>query len=387
MLVLLAGMNALGQFANGVNLPSFPAIANDLAVDVGAVQISFVYFLVFYAVSQLIFGPLSDRFGRKPLVIIGILIYLVGCVWSAWSVTIDQLIVGRVLQAIGSCAGIVVGRAITRDLYEGKALAEALAVITIIFAAAPGLAPLLGGFLQDSINWQSTFWASLILGIIVLLPTLGMAESRPEDTPRSSMGTILKQYISLFRSAPFVIYTLTTALVSAGMYAIFAGAPVVYIDQFGLSAFQYGFVPAFSVTGFILGGLLVKQLLQRMSAAQATFYGLVILTAGSLLALGCIPMGWLNLYTCTLGIFLYVTGTGIVFALAIAGALDAFPHYAGGASAMVGFLQMMGGALGPLILSVVTCTADYGMLGAMSGMGLLGCLFYGGFKRRLIPTV
>jgi DHA1 family bicyclomycin/chloramphenicol resistance-like MFS transporter len=167
-LFLLSGLTALGQFATSVYLPSLPSIGREFAASVPMVQLTLLAYLLCFAVFQLLWGPLADSFGRKPILYAGIVLFIIGSVLSFFAPSIVVLIVGRALQAIGGSATMVAGRAIVRDTHTGTALAQALAIITIVFSAAPGLAPLIGGVMEVQFGWRSTFLASTSLAAFLL---------------------------------------------------------------------------------------------------------------------------------------------------------------------------------------------------------------------------
>lgn len=385
VLILLAAMNAVPQFANSINFASFQFMATDLNVALSSIQFTLSLFLITSSCLQLVFGPLSDRYGRKIIVIPGLLIFILGSGLSAMATSIDNLITGRIFQAVGASASLVVARATTRDYFEGKALSEATAVITMVFAASPGLAPLLGGYLQDTFGWESTFWASLVFGVLVLIPVFFFQESLPAELRTNQSQRVFENYLKLFSSARFNVYSILCAFIMAGLYVMFSGAPAIYIDSFGFSPTTYGFVMLFSVAGFIAGGLLVKQISAGRSPVYITTIGALSTVAGSLLLLTTVPWGLVNEILCTAALVLYGFGTGITASMGMAQSIEDFPDEAGTAAAMTGFLQILGATLGVFFLGLVLPFSKYAMVFVMFGASVSGLSLFLLTKATLRP--
>jgi DHA1 family bicyclomycin/chloramphenicol resistance-like MFS transporter len=350
-LSLLSALTALGQFATSVYLPSLPSIGRDFSATMPTVQLTLLVYLVVFAVFQLVFGPLSDRYGRKPILYIGISLFLAGSVLCFIAPTIAILIWGRALQGIGGSATIVVGRAITRDSYHGMALIQALAIITIVFSAAPGLAPLLGGLLEISFGWRSTFIASGVLAIFLFgCVVVVLRETHLHRPSTLTLRNIAALYAPLLRSARFMVYITASSFAMGGLYVFFSGGPQLFISDLGVSPAEYGVYPSFTVMGFVAGGILARKFIEDYGAQRLTFIGFLILLAGAVFMLVFPAVGLIHKHVYNACMFLYVAGLGVVLSLAIAEALRDFPERAGAASAMAGFMQVMGGAMGTALV-------------------------------------
>jgi len=242
MLFLLAGLAALGALATNIILPAFPQIGAGLAISPPELGLLLSSFFVTFAFGQLVVGPLSDRFGRKPLVLGGLAVFAVGGVVCAMVGTLPLLVLGRIIQALGACAASVLSRAIARDLFDGEALGRALALTMIAGAAAPGFSPLLGSILADLFGWRITFLVVGIFGVALALHYVGrVGETHPvgRRTPLAPLA-VASAYGRLAANPRFILPALAMSLVIGGLYSFFAAAPGVLMNELGLTAFQLG---------------------------------------------------------------------------------------------------------------------------------------------------
>lgn len=383
-LTLLSGLSAMGQFATSVYLPSLPSIGREFHASVPIVQLTLLAYLLAFAFFQLLWGPLTDRFGRKPIVYFGICAFLLGSGMSYGAPSIEILIMGRVLQAIGGSASIVVARAITRDTHSGMALAQALTVITIVFSAAPGLAPLLGGFLEVRFGWRSTFLASAILSIVLcVFVVFSLKETLQERSKALSLNALAELYKPLLRSARFMVYAVTSAFAMGGLYAFFSGGPELFITDLRVSPAEYGAYPSFTVMGFIAGGIVARKIIHEYGSQRLTFFGLLIMLAGAVLML-VFPLTELrSALVYNVCMFFFVSGLGVVLPLSMAEALGDFPERAGAASAMAGFVQMFGAAMGTVLIGRLAHIPFLAVPIAMLITSLSALFFFLTFARKI----
>ncbi len=351
---LIAALNALGQFASSIYIPSFPAVAQELSVSMGVVQITLVAFLGVFAVGQLLYGSISDRFGRKPVLIVGIAIYIVGSFICGLSATIESLMIGRMIQALGAATGLVIGRAVIRDVFAGIELTKVMALVTIIFALAPGFSTLLGGILQDNFGWQSAFHATAIAGIAILLwVSFGLPETNLKPLQHLDFAGAFKAYGEVLTSRTFFIFSFSSTLLYGALMSFMAGAPNLYINILGISPSEFGFYPPIAITGFVIGGITTRRFIHEGNEHKIVLFGLILnVTAGALI-LGMPLAGFLHKHILTACMVLFVTGFGIFMPTAVAAAIRDFPQKAGTAAAMIGFLQMVGGALAAMVVSLM----------------------------------
>lgn len=353
-LILLTATAALGQFAGNIYAPSLPSVARSFEVSAASAQMSIAVFFAAFAVCQLLFGPISDRHGRRPVLLMGIAIYLLGTALCALAPTFSLLIAGRVVQAAGAAAAIVMSRAITRDSFDGPDLTRAMATITIVFALVPGLTPLLGGVLEELAGWRATFVAVAVVGAGVLAAVLrSLDETLKARTPRLEFGATLGHYRDILRDRVFLSYTLAAGAVMGSLAAFFAGSPALLIEIMGLSPLEYGIYPAISVVGFMIGGLATRKLANRLTPRQLAGAGLVLLLLGAVLLFSLAWLGMLSRIGVAGAMVVHITGLGLFLPTAISAALQRYPARAGAAASLQGFLQMSGAALGALLVSLL----------------------------------
>ena len=353
ILFLLAGLAALGALATNIILPAFPRIGAELAISSPELGLLLSSFFVAFALGQLVAGPLSDRFGRKPLVLGGLAVFAAGSVVCALADTLPVLVLGRVIQALGACAASVLSRAIARDLFDGEALGRALALTMIAGAAAPGFSPLLGSILAGLSGWRITFLVVAAFGVVLALHySSRVGETHPVDrrTPLA-LSAVASTYGRLAVDPRFLLPALAVSLVIGGLYSFFAAAPGVLMNELGLTAFQLGLSFATTVLIVFVAGFLAPRLAHRWGQRTVGMIGLFIALAGgvAMFAFAAAPA----FMTFTMAIALYLFGMGLINPLGTAIALHPFGRQAGLASALLGFLQMGCAAIGASLASVL----------------------------------
>ena len=367
IVMLLAALAAIGALSTNIILPAFPAIGAGLGVSSAQLGSTLSVFFVVFALGQLIVGPLSDAFGRRSLVIGGLLTFAVGSLLCAMAPNISILILGRAVQAAGVCAASVLARAIARDLFDGETLARVLAMVIVAMAAAPGFSPLLGSVLESFIGWRMTFVGVGVLGAaLALWYALRLRETHAKTRrTRLSIGPVFAVYGQLILDVRFARPATVVACVIGGLYAFFAAAPAVFMDTLGLSSLQLGLFFAATVPVVFAAGLLVPRLVKRWGAPKMLQIGL------SLALIGGASIGWVavqaphSLIAFSVATCIFLFGMGIANPLGTAMALGPFGSQAGAASAMLGFMQMAGAALGATFVTKLTGTS------AMEALGLV----------------
>lgn len=338
LLFLLAGLAALGSLATNIILPAFPGMAVALDTSVVALSATFSSFFVAFAVGQLFVGPLSDRFGRRWLVLSGLVVFVLGCAVCALSNTLPELIVGRVIQALGVCATSVLSRAVARDLFEGQALARALSLIMVAMAAAPGFSPLLGGAINDWLGWQSTFAFVGVLAVVLAIhydARLGETHAAHKRSVISAPA-VARTYWQLLIDRRFIAPALAVSLVIGALYAFFALAPAILMTGFHFSSTGLGIFFASTVFVVFGAGLSAPRLAHRWGRVRAARIGIVIALAGSI----AILVGKEDVVFFSASLTVFLLGMGMINPLGTAIALQPFGRRAGAASALLGFLQM-----------------------------------------------
>jgi MFS transporter, DHA1 family, multidrug resistance protein len=353
ILFLLAGLAALGALATNIILPAFPRIGASLDVSSQELGLTLSSFFVAFAFGQLLIGPLSDRFGRKRLVLGGLAVFAAGSVLCALADTLSFLVLGRVIQALGACAASVLSRAIARDLFDGEALARALALTMIAGAAAPGFSPLLGSALDGLFGWRITFLLVAAFGVALALHySTRVGETHPPDRRASLAGSgVASAYGRLTIDPRFLLPAVSVSLIIGGLYTFFAAAPAILMSELGLTAFQLGLSFATTVLIVFAAGFLAPRLARRWGQRTVGMIGLFIGLASSLFmfAFAAAPA----FMPFTTAIALYLLGMGLINPLGTAIALHPFGRQAGLASALLGFLQMGCAAIGASLASVL----------------------------------
>ena len=353
LVLFLTLLAALGMLATNMYLASFPSIGRDLLASPSQVRLTLTVFLVSFAFGQLLIGPLSDRYGRRPLLIAGLAIYAVAGVLCALAVNLESLLAFRVAQAIGACTGQVLARAVARDIFKGDELTRSISFITTFVAAAPGFSPLIGGLVETFFGWRATFVLLGAVGILALIVVwVRIEETNRNRSASLSLGQAFASYFSLLRHANFVVPITATTFAMFGLFAFFAAAPSIFIGEFGVSPALFGLIPCFTVFAVFAGGLSAPRLSKRWPGSRPILAGLVFMLTGGggMLVFALAGTGMAQVLG-TLVIFLF--GMGIVNPLSTVAALRPFPDRAGSASALIGFFQMAGGALGSVALGLL----------------------------------
>lgn len=352
---VLAMLTALGPLSTDMYLPSLPAIGDYFTVPQTSVQLTLSLFLAGFAIGQIIYGPLSDRLGRKPVLIGGLALFLVATVACAMAPSITLLIVARFAQAVGACAAIVLARAIVRDLFDGSEAARMLSMMGALMGLVPAVAPVLGGVLETQFGWRASFLLAAILAccllaiVALLLPETLSTEHRG----RLSFSRMLKDFLGLSRDATFLRYAGAVCLGYAGLFAFISGSSFVLQRHYGLSELQFGFAFSVCVFGYIGGTLAGVRLGKTHDIPRLLFAGTVALAAGGVLMVMAmsseVPRAWHVLVP--MGVYMF--GIGLTLPQSMAGAITPFPHAAGTASSLMGFAQMTFAA----VVGIVTAEA------------------------------
>ena len=340
---LVVALVAIGPLSTDLYLPSLPSIARDLDAGVAQAQLTLSAYMTAFALVQLAYGPLSDRFGRKPVALSGIAIYAAATLACAVAPSIEALIWARAAQAAGACAGVVLGRAIVRDVYGPEGTARALAAVGSVMAFAPAIGPILGGLVETWFGWRWNF--ALLLGfalvLLVCLTTLG--ETNAHKNPRATdVAPMLKNYRTLLGDRVYLGYALSVSFSYGGLFAFISGSSFVLIDVLGLAPATYAWFFAFCVLGFFTGTRITVAFNKRLGADRMIEIGawINILGGGVMLATalsdlaqpGLAGAAWL------VGpMAVYMIGMGIVMPNGQGGALANYAKMAGAASALMGF--------------------------------------------------
>jgi MFS transporter, DHA1 family, multidrug resistance protein len=377
-IALICTFAAMGPLATNIFLPSLPAIAADLRVSSAVVTSTISVFLAIFAFGQLIVGPLSDRFGRRIPVLVGLCLFVAGTAWCALAGDLSNLLLGRSIQAAGACAAMVLSRAIARDLFEGRALARVLALTTIATAAAPGLSPLVGSALDHFLGWRSefVFVALFAIGALSAYATL-VGETNGSASGSGNPRAVGASYLGLIRDARFAVPTRTAGLLMAGLFAVFSGAPRVLLEHFGFSPVTLGLLFAGVVVLVFAASMLAPGLSARLGLYRATLIGLGFTVIGGIALVPAVLLAGNSFPPFILAVAIFLFGLGIASPLSSAAALSPFGDKAGVAAALFGFAQMAGAACGALLAAVLSSDPALGLAMVLALASPLAMILYG----------
>ncbi|MBE0532373.1 MAG: multidrug effflux MFS transporter [Rhodospirillales bacterium] len=359
LLAVLIAATALGPLSLNIFIPSMPGLLTAFDTDYGTVQLVLTLYLVGLAGAQLVHGPLSDRFGRRPVMLGGLALHLVGSVACLVAPTIGWLIAGRLVQAVGGCVGMVVGRAIVRDRFDRDRTASILAYVTMAMMVAPMLAPTIGGFLDVWFGWRSSF--AFVFGVGVLL-TAATFRWLPETLPQPAEGggfhTILPDFGRLLRQRAFCGYSLQIACTALTFLAFLGGAPYVTVRLLDRQPSDYGlfFIPI--AGAYIIANFAAARLSPRLGIDRMITLGVLITVAGGVAGAALHLAGLNSMWTYFGPMTVIAFGHGFCLPTGFAGAVSVEPRLAGAAAGLTGFLQMATGATASYIVgSLMTDSA------------------------------
>lgn len=344
--VFLVALTALGPLSTDFYLPALPSLARALGTDSAGAQLTLSVYLFGFAFGQLVLGPLSDRYGRRPVMLTGMAVYVLATLACALAPGIDTLIGARFVMALGACAGPVLGRAIVRDLYGPHDAARVLSHIATGSALAPLVAPLFGGWLTTMFGWRSTFVALTLFAVAltVLCWCILHETNRQPDPNAIRPAQMLANYRSLIADRLYLGLLLTGGGAFAALFAFISGAPFVFIDLFGMTPAQMGMAFGANVTGFMVGSSLSARLSHRISPASLIRAG-VLLGAGAGVVLASLSVaGVHHVAAVMLPMWFVALANGLLLPNVTALALKDYPHMAGAAASLMGFMHMGLGA-------------------------------------------
>jgi DHA1 family bicyclomycin/chloramphenicol resistance-like MFS transporter len=386
--ILLTTLVALGPLSTDLYLPALPTLAQAFATDAARVQLTLSVFLAGFAVAQLFYGPLSDRYGRRPVMLFGLALYLVSSLACMLAPGIDTLILARFFQALGACAGPVLGRAIVRDVYGPVQAARVLAYISGAMAIAPMIGPLLGGWLTVWFGWRANFAALTLFSAVQVAATfLLLGESNAHRDPGATRPRqILGNFGELMSARLYLGYLLCFSFSYAALFSFISGSSFVLIELYDLSPQWYGASFGFVVTGYISGTMASGKLTLRLGPPRMVLMGALLGTAAGTLMAALALLEVHSVWAILLPMFAFMVATGLVMPNAIGGALAPYPKMAGSASALMGFVQMsLSAGVGIAVGHAYAGTA-IPMAGAIALCGWMVLASYFLLVRRSVPA-
>jgi DHA1 family bicyclomycin/chloramphenicol resistance-like MFS transporter len=370
--LILGALSAIAPLSIDMYLPSLPALERHFGAYAAAGEHTVAAFFIGLAIGQLFYGPVADRYGRKPPLLFGLACFTLASAGCALAGSIGNLVLLRFLQALSGCAGMVVSRAVVRDLFDHQESARMFSLLMLIMGVAPILAPLAGGYLLVWSGWRAIFWVLAAFGAAcVVAVAMRLPETIPPSAPRPRLKFALVEYLSLLRDRRFLGYTLSGGFAQAGMFAYISGSPFVFIDLYGVPAEHYGWLFGINAVGIIGGAQVNRHLLGRFDPDR-------LLARANIANASCGVLLLLMAWTHALGLpgllvplFLYIAALGFTFPNASAGAMAPFPERAGSASALLGGLQFGVAALASVAVSALHDGTAMPMAGVIAACGLL----------------
>jgi len=353
-LLNLIALAAVGPMALNLLFPSMPGMVVVFDTNYGVVQLTFIFYMVSLAVAQLFVGPVSDWVGRRPVVLWGMVICMTGSIICIFAPSIEVLIAGRVVQAIGACAGLVMARTIIRDMHGVDKAAAMIGYLSMAMVVAPMISPYVGAMLDDAYGWQASFVLVLSVTTMVLaISFVFLGESHKGPYQVLSVGTMLSAFVVLMKMPRFVRHTMQISLSSAAFFAFLGGAPYVSINLMGLTKTQYGLYFLIGGFGYMCGNFVTGRMSERWGAERLITLGTGVGTLGGAVLVVAYISDYFIPATMFGGMWFIAFGNGLCLPSGTAGAISADKNRIGAAAGLAGFMQMAIGALSSYVVGIV----------------------------------
>ena len=375
LMLILGSIQAIMPISIDLYLPSLPTIAHEYNVLPGAVQFTLAIFLIGVAVGQLFYGPITDKYGRKPPLYVGFGMYIAGAVLCATAPSINVLIGGRFLQALGASAGTVISGAIARDLWRGKELASRLSLLMLVLGVAPILAPSLGSVILTFWDWHGVFWVLVGYGVVMLsclrlLPETSAATERAtvklRDAPRA--------YLAILHNTPFMLYVVVAASASAMLMSYITSSSFLYIEMLAVTPRQFGVFFGINALGLISASQLNRVALRYFRLDQIAQRAFVSTVSVAMLMVIVVASGWVNLVTVSVLFFLLCMSVGFIMPNIAALAFGHIHGRMGSASALQGTIQSIVGGLAGTLIGVFSNGTMWPIVGVIGSAAVCGAL-------------
>ncbi len=350
---LLALAIAVSQLATSLYLPSLPAMAAELRVGPAEASWTLTAFYIGFALCSLAAGPLTDRFGRRPVLLGGLVVYVAGTLACALAPSILPFLLGRVVQAVGASVAPVVGRAMLRDVQGRDGGTKAMIWLSIAMAASPALGPPLGGLVLQALGWRASFWILAAAGLAMLAAITWMLDETLPAAMRTRAQGLARRYVSLLRDGVYCRNVGALSCLFAGLGVFFATGPFLFIQKLGFSPVAYGLLNLANVAGYLAGSTIAGRLSKTVNPAGLVRGGTMVSLAGGVAMVGLAAAGIETAWSILAPVVAITTGFGIALPAATAGALDRHPAQAGLASALLGFIQIGAAAIGTAVAGAV----------------------------------
>jgi DHA1 family bicyclomycin/chloramphenicol resistance-like MFS transporter len=369
---------ALGPISLALYTPAMPTLVEAFATDPATVKLTITLYFLGFAFAQLVCGPLSDAYGRKPVALSFFSIYLVGSVVAVFAPTITWLLVARALQGIGAAAGVATARAVVRDQYTGQASARIMNLIGLIFAIGPAVSPSIGALLLRTLGWHAIFVSMVLYGLVVVAVTIfAISETNPNINPAAARPrNILRSYAALARDRTFMRFSMILSCAFGALYTLPALLPFVLIGMVGLTPTQYGLATLIQTASYACGNLATMQLLRRYDAVRLIPFGIAIFCVAALVLAVGLRLFPPSLTTIIGPTALWAFGSAWIVPGATTAALANAGDRAGAASAFMGFLQIGGGLAGTLLAALLFADAFQALMNVLPVLAAAGVAGY-----------
>jgi DHA1 family bicyclomycin/chloramphenicol resistance-like MFS transporter len=376
VLVTLSTLMGFASISTDLYLPAMPAMSTSLGAKAGQIELTVAGYLIGFSIGQLLWGPVGDRHGRRLPIAIGLVLFIVGSAGCAMAGSVEAMIAWRIVQAAGACAGVVLARAMVRDLYEGERAAQMMSTLMTVMAIAPLLGPLAGGQILRFASWQAIFWFLTLVGVATLAAVWALPETLArEQRNRTPLTQAFADYWRLVRDRRVMSYAAAGSFFYAGMFAYVAGTPLAFITCYHVPPQFYGLLFAAGIVGIMITNLVNAKLVTRFGIVDLFRAGTSAAALAGLVAAADARTGWGGLPGLALPLFLFLGMTGFIVANSIAGALANHPKQAGAVSALVGACHYGSGILGSMLVGMLSNGTPWplGLVVVLCGMGSAIC--------------
>jgi DHA1 family bicyclomycin/chloramphenicol resistance-like MFS transporter len=358
---LLALITFSGTLAMHIFVPVLPLAATSLSASPGEMQLTISFYILGLAIGQLFYGPLSDRYGRRPVLMAGLALYTIASLAALLSPTADILIGARLFQALGGCAGLVIGRAVVRDTSATTEATRRLAMMNLMVVVGPGLAPIAGSALGEFAGWRSIFVLLCLLGVSNTLFTWRLLPETARKSADQSAGAILKNYGKLIRTPAFLGFAIGGGCATTSFYAFVGAAPFIFINQLHRPTEEIGLYLGIIVLGFWLGSLITSRLAGRVPVRRLLVRSNIVSLLAAVVLFASAVTGNLSVVLIIVVMFVFTTGAGVASPAALAEAISVNPLIVGSASGLYGFMQM---AIGAICTALAGFGSDHALVSA-----------------------
>lgn len=377
LLALLIGLCGLGEISTQLLIPSLRELESGLGAAPGASLAALSMFVAAFGLGQLFFGPLSDRLGRRPLLLAGVATYVLASLWMAYAQSMDEFIVGRALQGLGACAALVVARSIVRDVWKERA-GPIMAITVIGMLSTIMLSPVIGGLIATHAGgWRAVVMATVLFGALALIASLFFKETHLQRDPQAGrLKTLMGNYAALLKGSSVRSFSVAIACTYGSMFSFIAGSSRVFVGQLGLSPTQYGLLFGGIVSGLIAGAIYTNRTIIKSGPEKIVALGTALVAIGASLSFIIHQFAGPSVTGLMLPQVLLTLGAGMVLPGSVAGAVIPNPTRAGLAAGFIGFAQMAGATVAGLLLSRLQDDTAFAMVALNAAFAIAGFVIF-----------